>query len=159
MTMSQIEQIAMLCQHSFSGPAWHGPSVKEVVSDVTAQQAAAAPALGRFSIWQHLLHMIFWKDQITCAMHGELMPRSADIAAQDNWPTVSDTGESAWQATMAELSACEQRLQQALANFPESRLTDKVGGRAYDFAFALYSVPCHDHYHAAQIVLLKKGLS
>ncbi len=30
-------------------------------------------------------------------------------------------------------------------------------GRDYDFAFAMHSLPCHDTYHAARIVLLKKA--
>ncbi len=155
--MTQIEQIAMLCRHSFSGPAWHGPSVEEVLADVSAEQAAATPALGYFTIWQHVLHMIFWKDRVTHAMRGDAMPRSVEVAPEDNWPTVADTSEAAWRGTISELRACEQRLQDALASFPESRLTEVVDGHTYSFAFALYSVPCHDHYHAAQIVLLKKA--
>ena len=155
--MNRVEQIALLHQRSFSGPAWHGPSVEEVVAGITAEQAASPAVLGNFTIWQHILHMIFWKDRLIHAMHGENMPRSADVAPEDNWPPVNDTSEDAWQTTLSKLRASEQRLQQALAAFPENRLTKTVGGRSYDFAFALYNVPCHDHYHSAQIVLLKKA--
>ena len=155
--MNQIQQIALLNQRSFSGPAWHGLSVEEIVDGISAEQAAAQPALGKFSIWQHLLHMIFWKDKLTDAMRGEPMPRSSQIQPEDNWPTIADTGEAAWQQTLFELRAGQQRFQDALADFSDSRLSDNVEGRDYDFAFAMHSLPCHDTYHAAQIVLLKKA--
>lgn len=154
--MSQIQQIAMLNRRSFSGPAWHGPSVEEVVANITADQAAARPALGKFSIWQHIRHMIFWKDKLTNAVRGNVIPRSSQVAPEENWPTITDTSEEAWQITMSELRASQQRLLDALTDFSETRLSDTVKGRDYDFAFALYSMPCHDTYHAAQIVLLKK---
>jgi hypothetical protein len=154
--MNQIQQIAMLNQKSFSGPAWHGPSVEEVVGDVTADQAAARPALGRFSIWQHIRHMIFWKDKLTSAVRGDVMPRSSQIVPEENWPTITSTSEEAWQSTMSELRASQIRLLDAILDFSDDRLNETVMGCDYDFAFALHSMPCHDTYHAAQIVLLKK---
>ena len=155
--MNHIQQIAMLNQRSFSGPAWHGLSVEEIVDGITARQAAAKPALGKFAIWQHLLHMIFWKDKLTAAMRGESMPRSSQVPPEDNWPTITDTSQEAWLRTLSELRAGQQRFQDALADFSDSRLSDTVEGRDYDFAFAMHSLPCHDIYHAAQIVLLKKA--
>ena len=77
--MNQIQQIAMLNKRSFSGPAWHGLSVEEVVASITADQAAERPALGRFSVWQHILHMIFWKEKLTNAVRGDEMPRSSQV--------------------------------------------------------------------------------
>ena len=82
LVMNQLEQIAMLQQRSFSGPAWHGLSVEEIVGDITTAQAVARPPLGQFSIWQHVLHMIFWKDKVTNAMHGEAMPSSSQVTTE-----------------------------------------------------------------------------
>ncbi len=155
--MNEIQQIAMLQQRSFSGPAWHGLSVEEIVGNITAAQAAARLPLGQFSIWQHVLHMIFWKDKLTGAMHGEAMPPSSQVTTEVNWPNVTDSSDDAWVSALAELRACEQRLQHALADFSPGQLAEKVKGKEYDFTFALYSMPCHDTYHAAQIVLLKKA--
>lgn len=155
--MNQVQQIAMLNRRSFSGPAWHGLSVEEIVDNISADQAAAKPAIGKFSIWQHVLHMIFWKNKLTDAMGGEPMPRSSQVPPEDNWPMVADASAAAWQRALSELRAGQERFQNALADCSDSRLADTVKGRDYDFAFAMHSLPCHDTYHAAQIVLLKKA--
>lgn len=101
--------------------------------------------------------MPFWKNKLTDAMRGEPMPRSSQVQPEDNWPMIADTSEAAWQHTLSAWRASQQRFQDALADFPDSRLSDTVKGRDYDFAFAMHSLPCHDTYHAAQIVLLKKA--
>ncbi len=48
-------------------------------------------------------------------------------------------------------------LQRAIAGFPEERLSGTIKGADFDYLFALYSMPCYDTAHAAQIVLLKKA--
>lgn len=144
---------------AFSGSAWHGPSVEEVISDVTAEQAAAPPALGEHSIWHHVLHMIFWKDSVTAAVRGAPIPASRDLPPEENWPTVSDSSQSAWQKTLSELRASEERLQSALGDFSDERLFETVKGRDYDFSLAIHGVSDHDLYHSAQIALLKKRSS
>ena len=39
--MSEIKRINDQLKRAFEGKAWHGPSVSEVLADVTAEQAAA----------------------------------------------------------------------------------------------------------------------
>ena len=41
--MNQIELIADQLQRSYSGEAWHGPSVQELLTGVTAEKALARP--------------------------------------------------------------------------------------------------------------------
>ena len=154
--MSEVDRIKVLEARAFSGGAWHGPSVEEVIRDVTAEQAAARPALGDHSIWQHVLHMIFWKDRVSAAARGAPIPTSSKVPPEENWPTVSDSSQEAWQKTLMELRASEARLQSALDGFSDERLLETVKGRDYSFYVAVHGVPDHDIYHSAQIALLKK---
>ena len=151
---SQIDRIAMLNTRAFSGPTWHGDSIETIMARINFEQAAAEPALGRFSIWQHVLHMIFWKEWLIDAMKESEIPSSSKVPFEENWPTIDDISEQAWLKTIAELKACEQTLQEAIARVPEEKLTETAEGRDYDLAFALYNIPMHDAYHAAQIDLL-----
>lgn len=152
--MNDVEKISYLNHRSFSGKAWHGKAVEQIVSDVTAEQAAAPPALGDHTIRQIVLHMIVWKDNVTGAIEGGVFEV---INAERDWPTVGDTTEAAWQKTLQELRDCEIRLQQALGRFEEAKLEETVPGRTYTFYFMLHCLPNHDTYHAAQIALLKKA--
>jgi len=45
-------------------------------------------------------------------------------------------------------------LRQAVASFPDARLTDPVPGREYPFYVMLYGAIEHAHYHAGQIEML-----
>jgi len=151
---TQIDRIAMLNTRAFSGPTWHGDSIETIMARINFKQAAAEPTLGRFSIWQHVLHMIYWKERLIATLNGEDMPTGDGVPIEDNWPTIEDSSEQAWLKTIAELKACEQTLQEAIARLPEEKLIETAEGRDYDLAFALYNIPMHDAYHAAQIDLL-----
>ena len=43
------------------GEPWHGPSLKEILSGVTAEQAAAKPLANAHSIWEITLHVAAWE--------------------------------------------------------------------------------------------------
>jgi hypothetical protein len=43
-----------------------------------------------------------------------------------------------------------------VAALPDSRLQDRVPGKAYNVYFMLHGVAQHELYHAGQIALLKK---
>jgi hypothetical protein len=49
--MKETERIADQLKRAFTGEAWHGPAVLEILSGITAQQATAHPLVGRHSIW------------------------------------------------------------------------------------------------------------
>jgi hypothetical protein len=54
------------------------------------------------------------------------------------------------------LSRKHQELQEAVRALPESRLTETVPGKDYDFYFMLHGEVQHALYHAGQIALLQK---
>lgn len=49
--MSEIRRIEDQLKRAFEKHAWHGPSVREVLSGVTARRAAAQPIANGHSIW------------------------------------------------------------------------------------------------------------
>ncbi|HYV05863.1 MAG TPA: DinB family protein, partial [Blastocatellia bacterium] len=59
--MSEIKRIRSQLRRAFEGEAWHGPSVMELLGDVTAEQAAAHPIAGAHSIWELALHIATWE--------------------------------------------------------------------------------------------------
>jgi hypothetical protein len=84
---------------------------------------------------------------------------AAEISELENFPAVTDTGEAAWRAVLAETQRVHEELVAAVAAFPESRLEEIVPdkeGPPYTFYYTLHGVVQHELYHAGQIALLKK---
>lgn len=110
---------------------------KQSLEGLTASQAAWVPAPRRHSIWQTVLHMIFWRESwLRRESTGERT--TADERERLNWPVVTDPSESAW----AEVKARFERTQQGIE--------ERLASGAASAGPMLYFLP-HDCYHFGQI--------
>ncbi|MFY9608552.1 MAG: DinB family protein [Blastocatellia bacterium] len=153
--MSEIKRIKSQLRRAFEGEAWHGPSVMELLKDVTAEQAAAHPIEGAHSIWELALHIATWERFVR--------RRIAETAALDptdeeNFPAVQYTSEEAWRAAVEEIKLAHAALLETVAGLEEAALAEIVPGKPYSVYFMLHGVIQHDLYHAGQIALLKKAV-
>lgn len=154
--MEEIRQISDQLERAFRGEAWHGPSVLEVLSDVTADTAGAYPLKGAHSIWEIMLHIVAWERLAREALEGAAMPR--ELPAEEDWPKVDNCSNEAWERTLQSLQEQHRRLEVAVSNLQDSDLSTIVTGRSYSVYFLLHGIIQHDLYHAGQISLLKLGL-
>src|SRR5437588_8081533 len=152
--MSEIERINDQLKRAFEGKAWHGPSVSEVLAEVTAEQAAARPISDAHSIWEITLHIATWE---RVGRRRILEPAPIDVSDDEDWPQVKDTSEDAWGQTLDEVRSNHESLREAIAGLDEARLGDIVPGTIYTVYYLLHGVIQHDLYHAGQIALLKKA--
>jgi len=152
--MAEVERIADQFRRAFEGKAWHGPSVREVLAGVTAEQAARHPLPDAHSIWEIVVHIGVWEAFVRRRLEGEVI---TDVPPEQDWPPVADTSETAWKRTLEDLERGHQRLRKVISELPESRLSDTVQGMGYSVYFMLHGVVQHDLYHAGQIALLKKA--
>ena len=60
--MKEIERILDQLKRAYEGDAWHGPSVKEVLAGVTAEQAHARPPGNAHTIYELVPHIAVWED-------------------------------------------------------------------------------------------------
>lgn len=151
--MSEINRILDQLKRAYEGEAWHGPSVKEVLTSVTAAQAAAKPLPNAHSIWEIVQHIAFWERGSRRRLAGEVFKASLE----EEWPAVTDTSEAAWQNSLATLERSQHELRQAVSGLTEARLRERVPGEPYSIYFMLHGVIQHDLYHAGQIAILKKA--
>jgi uncharacterized damage-inducible protein DinB len=152
--MKEAERIADQLRRAMQGEAWHGPSLREILAGVTAQQAAARPVAAAHSIWELVHHITAWERIVLRRMGGETVK---DVSTEVNWPPVFETSEAAWQRAMAALEESNRRLCDAIAQMPEERLRERVPGKQDSFYIELHGIVQHDLYHAGQIALLKKA--
>lgn len=152
--MSETKRIHDQLTRAFKGEAWHGPSVLELLSDVTAEQAAAHRIPGAHSIWEIALHVRAW-ERIALKRIEEWVPIEA--TPEEDWPAIRDTTDHAWKNTLNALRLNHEALSEVVSRLDEARLAETVPGTQYSVYFLLHGVIQHDLYHAGQIALLKKA--
>lgn len=150
--MSEMARIVDQLKRIYDGPAWHGPSLKELLADVSVERAAARPA-GAHSIWELVLHITSWERAAAEALRGAAMPA---MPWPDDWPPVPQGGRDAWVETKEELKRTHKMLVFAAEELRDDRLSEVVAGRKYDFYYLLHGMAQHAAYHGGQIALLRK---
>ena len=154
--MSELKRINSQLKRAFRGKAWHGPSVMELLENVTAEQAAAHPIAGAHSIWEIVLHIRAW-ERIPLRRLEEWVPIEA--TPEGDWPPVKETTGHAWKNALNAMSLNHDALREVIARFDEARLFEILPGTEYSVYFMLHGVIQHDLYHAGQIALLKRAVS
>jgi uncharacterized damage-inducible protein DinB len=153
--MTESVRLADQIRRAFEGNAWHGDSVLELLSDVSASAAAAKPVRSAHSIWELLLHIAAWDDAVRRRAGGE----SVELSDEQNFPAVKDVSEAAWRQSIESAKQAHNGLIKAVAAFPDSRLQDQVPGKTekyHTFFYMFSGIVQHELYHAGQIALLTK---
>ena len=153
--MSETARISDQLRRAFSGEAWHGDSLLEILDGVTAAQASARPVPHAHTIWELVLHIAAWDGAVRRRLGGEAVTLSDD----QNFPPARDPSEFAWRNTMEHVRKVHDELVHAVSEFPDARLVEQVPGKQgvhYTYYYMLHGVVQHELYHAGQIALLKK---
>ncbi|MBV9504212.1 MAG: DinB family protein [Acidobacteriia bacterium] len=152
---SESLRIADQLRRAFTGGAWHGPSVRESLDGIAAEQASHRVLPEAHTVWEMVLHMNSWVNAAFESMRGVPMPQLDDWT--EDWPVVKDTDEQAWAAAKEHLHQSGARLAEAIQQFTDANLKSVVPGRTYDFYFLFHGIVQHSLYHTGQIVLLKRA--
>ncbi len=150
---SETALLADQLRRAFQGDAWHGPALLELLKDTNAAAAAAKPLPNVHSIWELVLHIAAWDDAAIRRLSGQ----KCQPTGMANFPPVRKPTEADWRKAVTQAKHTHDRLVEAVARLPESRLRDRVPGKRYNFYFMLHGVVQHELYHAGQIAILKKA--
>jgi uncharacterized damage-inducible protein DinB len=142
------------------GDPWYGSAIARILERVDASGAAAHPVKGAHSIWELVLHMTAWLNEVRRRLdggtHGE--------PSEGDWPPVGATTPEAWKRALSSLRRAHADLGQALATTDDGSLARQVSGGQVDAAgkpVSLYQTVIgilqHDTYHAGQIAILKNA--
>jgi uncharacterized damage-inducible protein DinB len=147
---SEIARIADQLRRVYEGPAWLGPALTAILSDVTQEQAADRRIANAHTIWELVLHIAAW---MRIARERLTATQTRDHTEDENWPAMAGS----WQEALAVLEREERQLEQAILRFPDERLNEPAPAtEPQSFYELLHGVVQHTAYHAGQIVLLKK---
>lgn len=158
--MSEIERIADELQREHEGDPWHGSPLRELLAGVGCEVAAAHPIRHVHSIWEIVLHMTSWKNEVRRRLAGA----AAATPEEGDWPDVPAPTPEAWKAAVERLEQAHSALVSAVRELPESKLfepthdpRDRETGSGVSHYVLLHGIVQHDVYHSGQIALVRKG--
>jgi uncharacterized damage-inducible protein DinB len=151
----EIERVEEQLKQVFEGEAWHGPSVLELLQDVTPESAYAHPVTGAHSIWELVLHLLSGYGLVLRRIRGN----DAPLSPEEEWPPVPTPTVSTWKETLQALRQANRELRQAVRGFNPERFDSPLVSQPRYTAYTQFiGTTQHDAYHAGQIALLKKTL-
>jgi len=136
---------------SLKGPAWHGPSLLEILQDVSAEEAQTRPIPSAHTIAELVAHIAAWNRAAERGLDSQIVT----LQGEADWPEIGE-----WSAAVAELEAAVTSLASRAEATTEDELKQKV--RSADSEYSRYvlfhGVTQHNLYHAGQLAVLKKAL-
>ena len=147
--MRAIERLLEQLNAAYGGPAWHGPSLRELLDGVTEEQAPARPIANAHTILELVVHIRAWMDAVSERLAGS----ERELTTEEDW---SDVARTSWPAVLEELDRAESRVCDAVARLRPEDLDQNVPGKSYSVYVLVHGLVQHNLYHAGQIALLKK---
>lgn len=149
------ELILSTLTESYTGPAWHGPSVLEALEGVGAEVAFRKPASHRNSIWELVLHLAHGRHLLTARTLDRDVETFPRAIREPWWPISPQRGDgAAWKADLALLEKTQEQLLHAIRGATREQLARVPTGADQSIARQLLGMALHDTYHAGQIRLL-----
>ena len=151
--MSEKEQLLDELQKVYRGDAWHGESLSEILSGISAAKAFAKPIPAAHSIWEISLHIAAWNETFTERLLGGVRPEPKD----GDFPVIGDSSEKGWKDTLKRVETAQQKLIDAVKNLREEDFSKQFANRDFTLSFFLHGIVRHIVYHSGQIGVLKKA--
>lgn len=158
---SESSRLVDQCKRAHDGDPWHGSPLKAHLDGVTAEQAARRPPGGAHSIWELVLHVTGWRNEVARRATGQ----PAGEPAEGDWPDAGDPTAARWQAALAALDASHQHLVSVIAGLPDATMLQPTNdprnrelGTGVSYYELLHGIVQHDAYHSGQIAIVKKVL-
>ena len=159
--MHEIARIIDQLEREYEGDPWHGSPLSSILAGVTHAEAAARPLKHTHSIWELVLHIAAWKNEVRSRLSGA----QAGEPLEGDWPPVGEPTLERWQAALGHLETSHRLLVSAVRDFPEpdlyiptNDLRDRAQGTGVTYYELLHGLVQHDVYHSGQIALLKKAI-
>jgi uncharacterized damage-inducible protein DinB len=159
--MSEIDRLLDELERDYTGDTWHGSPVTQILHGVTAVQAAARPIPHGHTIWELVLHMTAWKNEVRRRIGGA----PAGEPKEGDWPTVGEPTDARWTDALAALDRAHAALAAAVRTLPEAKIFEPTNdprvretGAGVSHYTLLHGIVQHDAYHSGQMAILKKAL-
>lgn len=160
--MLETHRMADMLERVLDGDPWHGSNVLALLADLPAKEAAVRPWPGAPSVWELVLHMTGWTEEVRARLGGE---EAGDPSGGD-WPPIGEITAERWRTAVTRLAEAHRALAQAiraagdgLLDRPVVDRRDPASGTGLSHYLTLHGLVHHSVYHAGQIALVRKAVA
>jgi uncharacterized damage-inducible protein DinB len=145
--MSQTQRIADSYRAATIKDAWYGPSLADLLSQISPELATSPPVLGAHSISALLQHLLLWNERVR---------NTSDTFPLPPWQAEKEWAEPPipWTELVSRWNQSRDLLEQKIHDFPVQDLPKQVPGRTYPYQKLLEGIVQHTIWHAGQIAML-----
>ncbi|HEY7568367.1 MAG TPA: DinB family protein [Gemmatimonadaceae bacterium] len=145
-----------------AGDAWHGPSWRDVLAGLSAEQASQRVVASAHTIYELVHHTAAWAGEVARRVNGAPPgpPQEGDFPPND---IVVD--DAAWERAVSRLSEAHEELRAAIKRFDPKRLEERIGGErdaalgsGVTYRATIAGLLAHTAYHAGQAMLLRRAI-
>ena len=152
MNRKEVRRIAEMLHNTYSGAAWHGPSVREVLGQISPEKAfRETEKIHR--ICELVQHVTAWRIFALRRISGDA---DYEVSEQENWMKIKRQDGNAWNEILDRLHNSQQDLLRALETIADEKLDDMVDKKGYTYYTLLHGLIQHDLYHLGEIALLAR---
>ncbi|MEO6546783.1 MAG: DinB family protein [Ferruginibacter sp.] len=150
--MKETARITELFEDLYDGEAWIGETLSGTIKNVSAKQAAGKITPQWNSIWEILIHLIRWRENVLQRVQG-VITESPD---HNYFWRVEDESEEAWSNTLVELEKSQQNWISFLHGMHEEDLEKVYERNNLSYYKNIHGIIQHDAYHLGQVIMLAK---
>lgn len=150
--MTHGELAADEIRRALRGPAWHGPSLHELLAALSTEEAIQRPIPTAHNIWELVLHITSWSNIALRRLTGGQVEPYED----EDWPVPGEMTAEQWDADREALAESHERLTEVVAGLSDEAMLGSAPKSANSVAVLLHGLAQHDAYHGGQIALLRK---
>jgi uncharacterized damage-inducible protein DinB len=161
MVMAETRRISDLMARVIDGDPWHAGNVMDLLADLTVAEAKAHPVRGGHSIWEIVLHLTGWANEVCARVEG----KAAGTPGRGDWPAVGSATAARWSSAKEGLARAYQHHSYVVSALPDRDLNQPVLDRRNNALgtglsryLTIHGAIHHGVYHAGQMALLKRAL-
>ena len=145
--MNETQRIADSYRAVTIKGAWYGPSLAELLAEISPELATMPPTPGAHTISALLQHLLLWNERVRNTSDSNPMPR---------WQAEKEWAEPPfpWNELVSRWNQSRDLLEDKIRKFPVQDLTKQVPGRSYPYETLLPGIVQHAIYHSAQIAMV-----
>jgi uncharacterized damage-inducible protein DinB len=149
--MNQTKRIADSYRAVTLKDAWYGPSLADLLAQISPELASMPPVPGAHSISELLQHLLLWNERVR---------NTSDIHPLERWQPEQEWAEPPipWDQLVARWKESRDMLEEKVRNFPIADLAKQVPGRMYAYEKLLEGIVQHTIWHAGQIAMVRSML-
>ena len=150
--MKETERITKLFEEIYDGDSWVGVSLVDTLKNISGEKAAKKIRSNWNSIWEIVVHIISWRDNVLQRVNGAITHEPDDNYIRP----VEDPSEKEWQKVSLALKNSQEEWISFLTQMNDEDLEKIYQGNNSSYYKNIHGIVQHDTYHLGQIVILAK---